>query len=155
MCRWWSGCTDSWMAQSGRPRRTKLRDWCSSGRWDAGPSDNLWSERGETRRAEPGMKRGKVKKLRRSGYGPLFCLDIKGCIQRGFSFSLKLLVPPFFSSLSQNKTQPVFSPVDIITIFPQESQLHQACFFFSLLGLFFFVAFFLHACKQASSLNAT
>lgn len=47
VCRWWSGCTDSWRAQSGRPRRTKPRDWCSSGRWGAGPSDNLWSENGK------------------------------------------------------------------------------------------------------------
>lgn len=46
MCRWWSGCKDSWRAQSGRPRRTKPRGWCSSERWGAGPSDNLWSEEG-------------------------------------------------------------------------------------------------------------
>lgn len=32
VCRWWSGCTDSWRVQPGRPRRTKSRDWCSSGR---------------------------------------------------------------------------------------------------------------------------
>ena len=59
MCRWWTGCRDSWRARSGRPRRTKPRDWCSSGRWDAGPSDNLWSERrvgGGRGRAEPGRK---------------------------------------------------------------------------------------------------
>lgn len=47
-CQWWSGCTGSWRAPSGRPRRTKRpRDWCSSGRWDAGPSDSLWSQSGE------------------------------------------------------------------------------------------------------------
>lgn len=47
-CRWWSGCTGSWRAPSGRPRRTKRpRDWCSSGRWDAGPSDSLCSQSGE------------------------------------------------------------------------------------------------------------
>lgn len=94
VCRWWSGCKDSWRAQSGRPRRTKPRDWCSSGRWGAGPSDNLWSEKGETRRAEPGMKRvvrRMVKQIRRFGYRhrhrPLFCLQIKGSIQRAFSLS--------------------------------------------------------------------
>lgn len=60
-CRWWSGCTGSWRAPSGRPRRTKRpRDWCSSGRWDAGPSDSLWSQSDEEEevvrrgRAEPG-----------------------------------------------------------------------------------------------------
>lgn len=64
-CLWWSGCKDSWRARTGRPRcRTKPRDWCSSGRWDAGPSDNLWSEKdggegGETRRAETGGEEGR------------------------------------------------------------------------------------------------
>lgn len=90
VCRWWSGCTDSWRALSGRPRRTKPRDWCSSGRWDAGPSDNLWSEKGETRRAEPGMRRVRMmaRRIRRFGYRPVFCLQIKGSIQRAFSLSL-------------------------------------------------------------------
>lgn len=127
VCRWWSGCTDSWRVPSGRPRRTKPRDWCSFGRWDAGPSDNLCSEKGGGRQDEQsrGVKRVKriVKQIRRFHYSPLISLQIKGSIQSSLSlFFSFLLVPPFFLSLSesQNKTQSVVSPVNIMRISPEE-----------------------------------
>lgn len=42
MCRWWSGCINSWGARRRRSRRTaQLHDCCSSGRSDAGPFDSL------------------------------------------------------------------------------------------------------------------
>lgn len=54
--------------------------------------------------------------------------------------SLALGVSFLSLSESQNKTQSVFAPVDIMRIFPQESQLHKArfclcliCFFVALL----------------------
>lgn len=86
--RWWSGCTDSWRAQSGRSRRTKPRDWCSSGRWDAGPSDSLWSERrvrvwrGDEQSRKWG---GTAKQERRFDYRPFFCLQTRGSIQKALS----------------------------------------------------------------------
>lgn len=101
MCRWWSGCTDSWRVQSGRPRRTKPRDWCSFGRWDAGPSDNLCSEKGETRRAEPGSEKGE-KNSEADPSLPLQSLDLLANQRQHSELSLSFffflpLGAPFFS----------------------------------------------------------
>ena len=132
MCRWWSGCTDSWRAQSGRLRRTKPRDWCSSGRWDAGPSDNLWSERGRGRDEQRGVRRRRRRRMvgpiRRFGrYRPVFCSRIKGSIQR----DLSLRLPPFLSE-PHNKTPSVFSPVDSMRIFPPRKKKKIKSFSLSL-----------------------
>lgn len=56
------------------------------------------------------------------------------------SFSLALGASFLSLSESQNKTRSVSSPVDIMRIFPQESQLHTRGSLFSLFDLFFFVA---------------
>lgn len=94
MCRWWSGCTDSWGAPAGRPRRTKPRDWCSSARWDAGPSDNLWSQREGGWRGRQGEQSPTVRRVEeedgRFGYRPVLCWRMKGSIQRADCFSLCL-----------------------------------------------------------------
>lgn len=115
VCRWWSGCTDSWRAQSGRPRRTKHRDWCSSGRWGAGPSDNLWSEKGgdKTSRAgdEAGVRRSRrrmVKPIRRFGLPSLVLL----ANQRQHSGSFSFLS---FSRSPRVRIKPALSPLRSIS----------------------------------------
>lgn len=108
-CRWWSGCTGSWRAPSGRPRRTKRpRDWCSSGRWDAGPSDNLWSQSGEEEEEEEVVVR------RRRGRAGGRCATATvpcSAAERTAAFRGRLVSPPSTSELSgsHNRSQSVSS----------------------------------------------
>lgn len=114
MFRWWNGCKDSWRAQSGRPRRTKPRGWCSSERWGAGPSDNLWSEKGldEARRsrARAGGEEDPTATVPRSAHES----------EAAFRDSL---------DLGHNKAKSVSSPVKSMRVLPQESQLHQSGYY--------------------------
>lgn len=82
--------------------------------------------RGETRRAEPGSEKGE-KNSEADPSLPLQSLDLlanqRQHSERSLSlFFFFLLVPPFFLSLSesQNKTQSVVSPVNIMRISPEE-----------------------------------
>lgn len=69
-----------------------------------------------------------ARQIRRFGYRPVFCLRVKGSIQRERSLSHAASRRLLFLSLAEspNETRSASSPVDIMRIFPQESQLHKA-----------------------------
>lgn len=125
MFRWWNGCKDSWRAQSGRPRRTKPRGWCSSERWGAGPSDNLWSEKGldeaRRRRARAGGEEDPTATVPRSAHESKI-------------LSTSVTIKPSPSPL----------PSKSMRVLPQESQLHQSGYY--LYGVGFLV--FFSKCSQ-------